>query len=322
MGFIDLPIEVFASNVDASLGGICDLRWTPKQPDFGGPTWPFCVVSHEGGYKAGNPGNQNSARDMASAGYFAVCVEYRLAPPAGPMVRAGPPGDPQVLSISNGRTPMQTNDSLAAVLAARADPRCNGQVVWLGGSSGGGHGLWVNFAGVIGTSRPDALVCLSGIYDLDDVTSNTDPGTSEFGSRNPTYRDNIGNYVGADYGSPPFDAAAVAGSPYWLSNFTAAQSAPILFIASSTDTIPPNQFNKLAAKLTANSIPFESIWRDVGDPNGYDPATHGFMYWNDPTTLGGTFPIVKDYVLDFFNRALTHVTPPPPPGVPTLIRIR
>ncbi len=58
------------------------LHWETLQPSGTGP-WPFVLLIHVGGFKAGDthlPFNA-CAQDVVNAGYFAASIEYRLAPP-------------------------------------------------------------------------------------------------------------------------------------------------------------------------------------------------------------------------------------------------
>lgn len=299
--------EVYATNVDAAG---TDLRWVKFLPLSAGP-WPAALVIHEGGYKNGNPGPSNVAADLAAAGFLTFAIEYRLAPIANGMTNAGPPGDPQFTPLngyangSDGRPPQQTNDVAAAVAAARAYPGCNGQVAIVAGSSGAGHALFVTTIGA-SSSRPDVVVCLSGIYDLSDTASNSESSTM---GRNPTFTNNLCNYLGfTAYTDSGFDAAAKAASPDWQSGF-ATTPVPILLVSADADTIPTPQYNLAKAALIANGRTAEFIFRTTGSTNA-DPNQHGFQAWSKTTGLGGTYPILKDYVIDFLFRKLGD-TPPP-----------
>lgn len=292
--------EVYGTNVDA---GGTDLRWDKYTPLSPGP-WPAALVVHVGGYKSGNPGPATVATDLAAAGFLTFAIEHRLAPPAIAMQSAGPPGDPQS-TLSTGRPPQQTDDVGLAIATARAYTGCNGSVVAVGGSSGAGHLLFAaTFAA--GTSRPDVVVCLSGIYDMADLES---LGEDPAAGRNPTYSDNLTNYIGVEpYTAPSYEAAAKAASAYWQTRI-ATTPVPILLVSADADTIPKPQYDRTKASLIANGRDAEFIWRTTGSTNA-DSNEHAFSAWSKTTTLGGAFPILKNYAVDFLFRKLS-VTPPP-----------
>ncbi|PYK38112.1 MAG: hypothetical protein DME60_11710, partial [Verrucomicrobia bacterium] len=99
-------------------------------------------------------------QDLRDAGYLALSIEYRLAPPGS---IAG--------QTSDGRYPDQTNDCKVAVRAARADPRCNGKVGAVGASAGATHAAYLASDGTTGDDKVDVAVCLSGAYDFSDPLS-------------------------------------------------------------------------------------------------------------------------------------------------------
>src|SRR5207247_4929192 len=100
------------------------------------------LVMHSGGFRTGDPGVSDAAQDLAAAGYLALAIEYRLAPPGR---LAG--------QVSAGHYPDQTNDVKLAVGAARTDSRCNGKVGAVGGSAGASHTAYVAATGNAGADR-------------------------------------------------------------------------------------------------------------------------------------------------------------------------
>ncbi len=300
--------EVYATNVN-SAG--TDLRWDRYVPIAGGPAWPAVVLVHVGGYKTGNRGPAGVAQDLANAGFLVFAIEYRLAPPASPMLSAGPPGDPQFSAdlATDGRPPNQTNDVKLAVIAARGDAQCNGKVVLVGGSGGAAHSMFVARDGTAGTSQPDVVVCLSPLTDLANQTDLADPLRTQ-------YKGDIYNYLNFANSVPTNDsgyqAAAKAASAFWLGSY--ATAPPILFFLSTSDTVPVGQYNGMRSKLIADGAVFESILRDTG-ATAPDSNEHAFGYWNSPTngsagTPNVAFPTVKDYVKDFIFRKLAVTAPP------------
>ena len=72
-------------------------------------------------------------------------------------ISAGP-GRQSRGQVSDGRFPDQSDDVKLAVLAARYDPRCNGQVGSVGGSAGGYETAFVATTGTVGQDRIDVGV--------------------------------------------------------------------------------------------------------------------------------------------------------------------
>ena len=172
------------------------LHWDVYTPDGTGP-WPAMLVIHGGGFSSGDentPGLVTAAEDLRAAGYLALAIEYRLAPPG--LISA---------QTSDGRYPAQTNDCKLAVLAARADPRCSGQVGALGGSAGATHSAYLAADGVTGQDKVDVAVGLSGAYNFADPPSLAWP--SGFKSKVENYC-----FVGAPPAEPEYSATLLANS--------------------------------------------------------------------------------------------------------------
>src|SRR5207244_5111001 len=100
-------------------------------------------------------------------GFLVFQIEHRLAPGDGRL-----PGQ-----TSSGRPPDQTDDVKRQILAALADPHCNGSIYLVGGSAGGCLSLWVMLDSTSGLvtlcndtvrQKIKAVVSLSGISNLDD----------------------------------------------------------------------------------------------------------------------------------------------------------
>ncbi|CAN5523510.1 hypothetical protein BH20VER3_BH20VER3_13380 [soil metagenome] len=219
-----IPVtEVYGVAADGTI-----LHWSAYTPTTPGP-WPAVLVIHGGGFVSGTPESSaesvTCAEDLAAAGYLALSIEYRLAPP-GTL-----PGQ-----ISDGRFPEQNNDVKLAVRAARADARCNGQVGAVGGSAGGYHAAFAAVTGTPGDDRVDVGVSLSGLYDLSDFSPN--PNLSSFTGT-------LLNFVGV----PATDIAALrAASPAWLADQTVS---PVFLVNTIGDPMPYIQIADFVMHLDA-----------------------------------------------------------------------
>jgi acetyl esterase/lipase len=237
------------------------LTWTVYTPPGRGP-WPAVLVIHGGGFYGGDPndfGVAGCAQDLAAAGYIAFAITYRLAPPGSI------PGQ-----RSLGRFPDQYNDVHLAVLAARNDSRCNGQVGAVGGSAGGTHTAWVAATGQRSADRIDVGVCLSGAYDFSDFRP--DDHLSYFMAV-------VTNYVGV----PSTDTASLReASPAWVLN---RSISPLSMFDTVGDLVPSVQLDDMVAKLNVAGVTnfqAETI-----------PGTlHSFAYW----------PQVKDDAIAFLAK--------------------
>lgn len=226
------------------------LHWVVYQPAGNGP-WPAVLVIHGGGFDSGTPGtNPESvvcAEDLANAGFLALSIEYRLAPP-GRL-----PGQ-----TSSGRFPDQPDDVKVAVRAARADSRSNGQVGAVGGSAGGTHTAFNATTGTKGDDRIDVGVSLSGGYDF--IDSSPNPNLA-------SYSDLATNYIGTSLSDT---TAAEAASPAWQVDKTAS---PLFLVNTLEDPMPYSQLPDMLAKLDAAGVTNYQALTLVG-------SQHSFDYWS------------------------------------------
>lgn len=237
------PAEVYAVASDGS-----PLGWTVYTPS-GNPPWPAVLVIHGGTFTGGDPGDAGVAKcaqDLANAGYLALAITYRLAPPGS---------IPQ--QKSSGRFPQQYDDVHLAVEAARDDLRCNGKVGAVGGSAGGTHTTWVAATGTPGADRIDVGVSLSGAYDFSDFSP--DPYAELF-------KQTVTNYVGV----PSTDTASLrAASPAWILD---SSVAPLFLIDTEDDLMPAVQLDDMAAQLAAHGAQNYVATSIPG-------SGHSFEYW-------------------------------------------
>ena len=262
------PSEFYATASDGTV-----LHWVVFTPSGTGP-WPAVLVIHGGGFKGGSPTSSpesvNCGRDLAAAGFIAFSIEYRLAP-SGSL-----PGQ-----LSSGRFPDQSDDVKLAVLAARNDARCNGQVGSVGGSAGGYQTAFSAGTGTIGQDRIDVGVSLSGAYDLSDFSP--DPNIGGFA-------DDVTNYVGCT----TFDTGLLrAASPAYLAD---SSTAPLFMVHTAQDPMPFSQVADMTTKLDALGV---TNYQTLTLPG----SQHSFSYW----------PSVKDQAIGFLESWFAGEPPPPTP---------
>ena len=233
--------EVFATADDGTL-----LHWDVYQP-LTSPPYPVVLVIHGGAWKEGNPHSSPiplCAQDLADAGYIALSIEYRLAPPG--ML----PGQ-----ISSGRFPDQTHDVTLAIIAARSDPRGDGRVMAVGGSCGGTHAIVGSAIGTPGYDRLDAAVCLSGAYDFSDRT--------RYKSLHFFVR-SVVNYCGTHSITILEDDSPVA--------MVASDISPVLMFETKHDEMPFTQLRDMTSTLDALGV---TNYQSVILPG----HLHAFDYW-------------------------------------------
>ena len=175
------PLSVLYEQYGTAPTGV-PLGWKAIPPDpvlFPGPR-PAVLVVHEGGFRNNDPGNMDAARDLAIAGYLALAIEFRLAPPHTPMnsPRHCCPGQNDV--GDEGHYPESKDDIRMAIRAARADARCNGKVGAVGGSSGGSLAIYWAGTGTAGDDKLDVAVSLSPQTDFHDPASLADTRRANF----------------------------------------------------------------------------------------------------------------------------------------------
>jgi acetyl esterase/lipase len=252
-----------ASEVYATADDGTPLTWTVFTPTGTGP-WPAVLVIHGGFWVAGSEldsGPAGCGQDLADAGYLAFSISHRLAP------TGSIPGQ-----SSLGRFPDQTNDVHLAVEAARNDPRCNGQVGAVGGSSGASHTAWLAATGTAAGDRIDVGVGLSGAFDFSDFRAD---------SQVRLVIRTVTNYVGV----PSTDQTALrAASPAWV----LTRSVPPLFLVDSTnDLIPSVQLDDMVAQLDAAGVGNYQAMTLPGN-------LHSFDHW----------PQIKDDAIAFLSSVL------------------
>lgn len=234
--------EVYATAEDGT-----PLTWDVYQP-ITSPPYPVALVIHGGSWRTGSSHGIDilaCAQDLADAGYLALSIEYRLAPP-GKL-----PGQ-----SSSGRYPDQTHDVTLAIIAARLDARCNGKVVAVGGSSGGTHAVVGCTIGTPGFDRLDSAVSLSGAYDFSDRTP--DPHLEFFVLA-------CVNYCGVTGLKKLQDDSPV--------DIVTSDISPVLMFETRHDFMPVTQLGDMTARLDALGV---TNYQSVTLPGSH----HSFDYWS------------------------------------------
>lgn len=262
------PSELFATADDGT-----PLHWTVYAPEGTGP-WPAVLIIHGGNFKGGTPTSSPESvtcgRDLAAAGYIAFSVEYRLAPPGRLEGQ-----------VSDGHFPDQPNDIRLAVLAARFDSRCNGQVGSVGGSAGGYETAFMAGTGTTGVDRLDVGVSLSGVYDCSDFSPDPNLGI---------FTKNVLNYL--DVTIFEIDALRAASPAYLVDSNT----APLFLVNTEGDPMPFSQLGDMTDSLDALGLTNYQALTLPGD-------LHSFAYWGS----------VKEHALAFLAAGFAGVPPPPLP---------
>lgn len=226
-----------------------DLYWTVYAPD--NTPRPWVLGEHPGGWKGGNASLSPAiVAALNAAGFTVAPTEYRLAPPGGvtgPMSTVGGHLPPAQDTWSDpGHWPKPHQDMAAAIVAAKADPRCNGDVWILGGSAGASlalffwaHGLASDdgllhngFAsGVVGDTTIKGAICFSiGVANNADpnIWAFPDPGDETYPAGALANHLNIPNTAP----NPPTGADLVIAQNSSATNYipAAGPSRPALFI--------------------------------------------------------------------------------------------
>lgn len=267
--------EAFGTAPDGTI-----LNWSAYTPTTPGP-WPIVLIIHGGRFQGGDRmdnGTVQVANDLVSAGYLALSIDYRLAPP-GKL-----PGQ-----TSTGQRMEQYDDVKMAVRAARADPRGNGRVAAIGGSSGGTHSVWVAQTPDL-TSRVDVAVSLSGAYDFDDFSP--DPYIEDFKSI-------ISNFCAVP--NPPQETDFPTLQFYSPAHNVDATVAPLLLVNSLYDSMPFAQLGDMTNALRAlGAANFETLT--------LPGEAHSFDNW----------AAAKSEAMNFMATALANVDNPPTTVAPTI----
>ena len=249
----------------------------------------------------GTPTERQASYDLQQAGFLVFQVDHRLAPPGGL--------EGQYLWIGDmGRFPEQTDDLKRQILAALADPECNGSIYLVGGSAGGTLALWVMLDPTAGAVTGwdnnarlhiEAVVSLSGptnFCDLENLGHIPDEAIDRF-------RDTLDNYVGLP------DGTACANDPDQLLSHaspislvaTATSCPPVRLYSTDGDTVPYKQGFDMHGALKTQFPALDAVWYKMSYLYD-DRNNHAYNYWHsrndDP--IGGN-ECVSQQVIEFLQ---------------------
>ena len=186
-----------------------------------------------------------------------------------------------------GYAPEQTDDLKRQILAALADPLCNGNIYLVGGSAGGCLVLWCGLdpaSTVTGWNESarahvKAVVSLSGPTDFCDDSNPGGIPPVEI----TNFENDLDNYVGL----PPQTLCAQDSgqklshaSPYWLvTNGATSSPPPIRLYATQGDPVPYAQAIDMWSALTLQ-FPSLDVQRYILSYPYGDPHDHAYTYWH------------------------------------------
>lgn len=215
---------------------------------------------------------------------------------------------------TDGHAPAQTDDLKRQILAALADPQCNGSIYLIGGSAGGTLALWVALDPAAGAvtgwnesvrAHIKAVVSLSGPTNFCDLMN---PGNIPQ-NKIDRFRDILNNYVDLPEGTTcdgnPGDPEEKLNhaSPFWLVTHGATSNPPpIRLYATNGDTVPWQQeedmFQALQTQFPALDVFKYRMTFAYGTMN-----SHAYTYWHsindDP--FGGGNECISQQVINFLQ---------------------
>jgi hypothetical protein len=254
----------------------------------------------------GVPTEQQASYDLQQAGFLVFQVDHRLAPP-GALIGQSP--------YPSGMAPSQTDDLKRQILAALADPQCNGSIYLIGGSAGGTLVLWVMLDTTGGLNLPwnesarshiKAVVSLSGPTKFCDWNNFGGIPCGEM----VDFENDLDNYMGlprsGDCTKTQGDCLALdPASPAWLVTHGATSNPPpVRLYATDGDTVPWVQGQDMRDALLAQfgfnfDVKFYQMHYSITDRQ-----RHAYNYWHsennaDNNTNG--HECVKQEVIEFLQ---------------------
>jgi acetyl esterase/lipase len=291
---------------------VYDSNPTPTPPNHPTPTpGPVVLVVHGGNWNFGDPFQLDIERAcvrLSQEGFWVFSPSYRLAP----CQRIT--NQPGHVVWQSGRPPEQTDDVMAAIIAAKHSVHCNGKLGVLGSSVGGflstyaavypdsiteaGRPQWVP-----ANDRPTCVVTFSSPFDLaDQLPSDTD---EQFGW--PKYLRKLQNYIGnCNIETVSGAVGAREASPvYQINRATLTDFRPMFMVQAETDdTNPHRQIDDIVNALqNADVDPCEYTVSYVPASDG---GGHALVLWSqhDPNYPDCPSHTIGDSVIAFFHEHL------------------
>lgn len=196
----------------------------------------------------GNPGEMYATYDLQQAGFLVFQVDHRLAAPGAL--------DGQ---MSSGISPAQYDDAERQILAALADPQCNGSIYLVGGSAGGCLALWCALDSATHTATGwnnaarlhiKAVVSFSGPTDL----SNWDhPGLTD--AQYLGFKQGADRYAGLPFNPDPTYDYTILHNASPVSLITSGLTcAPVKLYGSTADSVSYVQQDEMKTALTGVAL--------------------------------------------------------------------
>jgi outer membrane protein assembly factor BamB len=201
--------------------GAQTLRLDVYEPGDGS-THPAVLLVHGGGWSQGDKSLWvKEGQKLATSGFVAFAVNYRLAPLGGTSHALDP-----VYDLRDAIKWIRANAATFGVDPARVGA--------LGDSAGGNLVLMLGTTGTTGQDKANAVVSWSGATDLPALSSKPSSKT----------------YIGCTYSKCP--SAWVAASPYYQVD---SSDSPTYLANSTSEITPQSQATSMADALTNAGVP-------------------------------------------------------------------
>jgi acetyl esterase/lipase len=210
----------------------------------------------------GTPSERIATHDLQWAGFLVFQVDHRLAPPNHL------PGQ-----HTNGEAPAQTDDAKRQILAALADPQCNGSIYLIGGSAGGTLALWCGLDSASTVTGWDnnarlhikAVLSFSGPANLDDWSH---PDITDY----TMFETRVDNYVGLVYPDHTHGPLLAASPVNLITTGAATSSPPVMLFGSQYDEVSHTQQDDMKSAL----LSIGALVTYVYFPGSSDHAFHNW----------------------------------------------